>query len=241
MPKSPDNTATKGLAGNYYTTRQCFIGGAALIIGLTAPCYAVRMLDALVYNIQPGQFYQQGPFLSFMPDYFVVYVIAFTLGTFSGPKAWNLLARLPKGWALPLLFVAGIWWMQLGFIVNTVLNTMMKLTPQGVQAYCLAWLLRTFVEQSFCVVWSAGLLVLFREAFNCKPNKLGALIIGSAYGVYIIHYPIIQLYARAFMMIAARTFPSSVVSSAVISCPVVISAWLVAAALKAAPNADRVL
>jgi hypothetical protein len=103
-----------------------------------------------------------------------------------------------------------------------------------------SWLLRTFVEQSFCVIWSAGLLVLFREAFNIQPKWLGRQIINGAYGAYIIHPPIIILFARAVMGLDAIA-PSAVINAAVISLPVVVCAWTVAAAVRAIPGFDRVL
>jgi hypothetical protein len=53
-----------------------------------------------------------------------------------------------------------------------------------------------FLEMAFGVVWGAGWLVLFRELFNAKPKKFGSIVIGAAYGVYLIHPIFITLYAR---------------------------------------------
>jgi hypothetical protein len=109
---------------------------------------------------------------------------------------------------------------------------------RGTAAYVLTWLLRTFVEQSFAVVWSVGLLVVFRQAYNVKPNWVGRQYINGAYGAYLVHPVIIILFARALMPFP---FPSAVVNAVAISPPTLIMAWVVACLLRAIPGADKVL
>ncbi|WIA20459.1 hypothetical protein OEZ85_004866 [Tetradesmus obliquus] len=222
-----------------YTTKQWLVGGAVLTFVLFVLMFATRVLDMLAFNLRPAVFVSQGPFVAFMPDYFVVYVVAFGLGIYSGPASWNVLARMPSGYAAWWLSISGIWWVLGGLIPNILLLRQMSL-QFGMGAFMGSWMLRTFVEQSFCVVWSAGLLVLFREAFNIQPKWLGRQIINGAYGAYIIHPPIIILFARAVMGLDALA-PSAVINAAVISLPVVVCAWAVAATVRAIPGFDRVL
>lgn len=237
---APLNNSSKkdvSVAKSEYTTRQWLIGGAALITVLFVLQFAVRVLDALRFNLRPGTFVARGPFVSFMPDYFVVYVVAFGLGTYSGPAGWDVLARLPSGKAYWFLACGGVWWTVLGWVPNVVLHSVMSM-QYGVGPFVGTWFLRTFVEQSFAVVWSAGLLILFREAFNARPSWFGGQVIGAAYGAYIFHYLFISLFARAFMAVLA---PSAVINAACIAGPVVVSSFTVAAAVRAIPGMNRIL
>jgi len=200
-------------------------------------CYGVRMLDTFAFNIRPMQFVQRGPFVSFMPDYLPVYLAAFILGIYSGPAGWDVLARLPDSWGSWCLWTSGIWWVLAGWLLNTMLHSWMSM-QRGSEAYILTWLLRTFVEQSFAVIWSVGMLVVFRQAYNVKPNWFGLQFINGAYGAYLVHPVIIILFARALMPFF---FPSAVVNAIAISPPTVITSWLVACLLRAIPGADRIL
>jgi hypothetical protein len=181
---------------------------------------------------------QYGPFISLMPDYLFVYVVGFTLGTFSGPSAWNVLPRLPAIWAGWLLCFGGVWWTLAGFLLNVTLRNFINPTLHPASTFLAAWALRTFTEQSFAVVWSVGLLILFREAFNVRPARLGQRIITGAYGAYLVHMPIVMCLARALMTLP---LPSAVLNATAIMLPAVVSAWLVACAIRAIPGADRVL
>lgn len=224
-----------------YTGRQFAAGAAAVTMALFVTCYCTRMIDVLVFNIKPSTFVQRGPFVQFMPDYLPVYIIAFALGTFSGPRSSipalsNLLARLPR-WGGYCLAVGGIWWVQAGWLPNTVLHSLLSGTKgDGVMAAC--WILRTFVEQSFCVIWSCGLLMSFRDVLNKRPNTFGEIINGAAYAAFLIHWPIVQLYAASLI---SFWYPSAAVNAVAISAPVVFTAWLLGAGLKAIPGAHRIL
>lgn len=237
LPKT--GQAKSGPNNTEYTARQWVIGGAIIILILTSLAYATRVLDFMVWKLKPAEFVRIPPLVAFMPDFFVVYVVAFGLGIFSGPAGWNVLARLPSGYAPWFLVLGGVWWLQAGWVVNVALFSYMS-GQRGIVLFCLTNLVRTFVEQSFCVVWSAGLLILFRQAFNVKPNWFGGQIIGAAYGTYIVHQVMITIFARIVMPIAAA-FTSHLLTAAVISGPVVFSAWGVAIALRFLPGAKRVL
>lgn len=223
--------------GTEYGTKQALAGGALLAGVLFVLQYATRMMDTFAFGLRPLTFVSRGPFVAFMPDFLAVYMLAFALGTASGPAGWDVLARLPSGWGGWLLTAGGAWWVLFGWLLNVTLHPMMVL-QRGQQAFILTWLLRTFVEQSFAVVWSAGLLVVFRDALNARPGWLGRQIIGAAYGAYIVHPLVIAVFARALM---GFYFPSYMVNAVAISVPVVVVSWLVAAGLRAIPGAHHVL
>jgi hypothetical protein len=233
LPLASKYQAPKGT----FSSRQMLSYASTLTLVLFGTCYGVRMLNLFVFNIRPTVFIQRGPFISFMPDYLPVYLIAFALGTASGPSKWDVLKRLPDGWGAWSLCVSGVWWVLAGWLLNVTLHSWMSL-QRGTVAFVGTWLLRTFVEQSFCVVWSIGLLVMFRQAFNAKPNWFGRQFINGAYGAYLVHLPLVYVFARALMPFP---FPSAVVNAVAISPMAVIAAWLLACALRAIPYADRVL
>lgn len=220
-----------------FTTPQMLKYCSTVAVVFFVITYAARMLDTFAFNIRPMQFLQRGPFVSFMPDYLPVYLGAFFLGVLSGPTGWDVLSRLPDSWGSWSLWSAGIWWVMCGWLLNTVLHSWMSM-QRGTPAYVLTWLMRTFVEQSFAVVWSVGLLVVFRQAYNVKPNWVGRQFCNGAYGAYLVHPVIIILFARALMPFP---FPSAVVNAVAISPPTLVVAWVVACLLRAIPGADKVL
>ena len=109
----------------------------------------------------------------------------------------------------------------------------------SIGTYAGLWVAHTFVEQSFAVVWSAGLLIVARDYFNTKPGRLGRVIIGAAYTVYIIHPMYVTLFGRA--LYAAPPTMTLVANALAISPMVVTASWLTAAAIKAIPGTGRVL
>jgi hypothetical protein len=172
-----------------------------------------------------------------MPDYFTVYALAFGVGTFSGPSKWDLLPRLPKDWCWWLLCIGGVYWTLFGYLVNVSLGPVAD--PRKNQSlYLFYWAFRTFVEQSFSTIWSVGLLVLFRENFNVKPAWVGRQMIVGAYGAYLVHMPVLMVFARAFMPVV---WPTYVISAVAISLPSVVTSWLIACLMRAIPGADHML
>jgi hypothetical protein len=229
--------AAKGYARAPLSNRQVLCYASCLALALCAACYGVRMLDTFVFGIRPTVFVQRGPFVSFMPDLFPTYAIAFVLGVYSGPGGLNMLARLPDGWASWGLWVGGCWWLWAGWLLNITLRPLMA-GQRGVPAFVLSWALRTAVEQSFCVVWSLGLLVTFRRAFNARPGLVGRHFVAGAYGAYLVHPLVLIVFARVIM---AYPFPSAVVNAAIISPPSVATSWLLAVLLRAIPGAHHIL
>lgn len=128
-----------------------------------------------------------------------------------------------------------MWWVELGFVAWGS-----KALPEapGSPGFLGALLYMYFVMQSFAVAWSLGLLVVFRETFNPKPGRVGGIVIGAAYGAYLVHPLFITLFAWALMRAPLAPHLLSVLT---IAPPVVASTWAVATALKALPGAGHVL
>jgi hypothetical protein len=220
-----------------FTNAQMLRHTGTLSMILFALAYGTRILDKFIFGINPLAFYQRGPFVSFMPDLFPTYVVAFALGCYSGPSGWNVLARLPDSWGSWSLWVGGCWWLWAGWLLNITLRPAMVM-QRGVTAWLLTWLLRTFVEQTFCVIWSVGLLVVFRLAYNHKPGTFGDLVNTGAYGAYLVHPVVLILFARVIM---SYPFPSAVINAAIISVPSVVTSWLLAVVMRMLPGAHHVL
>ena len=93
-------------------------------------------------------------------------------------------------------------------------------------------------EQIFAVALSTGLLIVFRERANVAPGSWGAVIIGAAYTVYIIHSVVLFALTRAL----AGLWPIHRLLQFAVEAPIAIAlSWLFAAAIKALPYAGRVL
>lgn len=126
--------------------------------------------------------------------FFVQYIAMFILGVIAYRRNW--LQRLPTAMARPcfaiavLLVVIG---MPLLFILGgaTSGKTSSYLGGPHWQAFAYAmW------EQVFAVAMMVGLIVLFRERFN-RQGPVAQAAASSSYTVYIIHTPIIVLFALA--------------------------------------------
>jgi glucan biosynthesis protein C len=164
------------------------------------------------------------------------YLLAFPLG--AAARAAAAPSRLPAGWGPALLLGSGIYWVEAGFAV-WIADGFALMGPGTRPAVRAAVLVaRTFVEQSFAVVWSAGVLIAARDAANWRPGRLGGVIIGAAYAAYVIHPIFVVLFARALYLVPTKTLVTNALAIAPLS---VVSAWLAAAALKAIPGVGRVL
>ena len=151
------------------------------------------------------------------------------------------LARLPREAGLPLAGAALAW-----FVVGLTVVLVGILGAFGVApGFALLFsgfnpvqLFYSVFEQVFAVTWSAGLLILFRERVNFAPGQWGAIVVGAAYTVYIIHPVALYALTRAL----AGLWPIHRLLQFAVETPVVILVtWLVAAAIKALPYAGLVL
>lgn len=143
------------------------------------------------------------------------------------------------------LTAATLWW-PLAYMMPTYIahpyrpadwfTTHPQPAPAGLVFYLL-WL--KLALWSFSVVWTVGMLVVFRETFNKAPGPLwGRQIIAGAYGAYIIHPLFIPLWAWAFMRVPFTTFTGYAIC---ISPLVVASSWVFTALVRLVPGTKRVL
>lgn len=231
---------------------------------LTALVFATRL--ATYSYLGPLEFWFPSRFVVFMPAYFGQYVACFVLGVVVYHH--RALQRFPTGGAYIVLAGAMIWWCELGFVVQCAGGK--KLYDQwGTQPVSwivvLYMLYHTFVEQSFGVVWSIGLIILFKKetgntstawpvshgnAASCiaaapaaaQPasgeHKLVRAVTGAAYSAFVIHTLFIAVYGSAFRHFA---WPTTAVNAAAVFLPVLVSSWLAAMALKQVPGCNHVL
>jgi len=134
-----------------------------------------------------------GP-LNLQLAFFVQYIAMFIVGVIAYRRDW--LQRLPATVALPCFLLAGLLVvvaLPLLFVLGGAANgqTWRYLGGPHWQSFAYAmW------EQLFAVVIMVALIVLFRERFN-RQGRLAQAAASSSYTVYIIHAPIIILFALA--------------------------------------------
>ena len=126
--------------------------------------------------------------------FFVQYIAMFIVGVIAYRRDW--LQRLPTAMARPCFLLAGflvVIALPLLFILGGAASgqNWRYLGGPHWQAFAYAmW------EQLFAVAMMVGLIVLFRERFN-RQGPLAQAAAASSYTVYIIHPPIIILFALA--------------------------------------------
>jgi len=157
-----------------------------------------------------------GP-LNLQLAFLVQYVAMFIIGVIAYRRNW--LQRLPTSSALFCFILAGLLIvvvLPLLFVFGGALDGQVWRFLGGPhwQAFAYAsW------EQLLAVAMTVGLIVLFRERFN-RQGQLAQTAASSSYTVYIIHAPIIILFALAvrnlplypllkFAMVALVTIPVS--------------------------------
>lgn len=218
-----------------------FAVGAVATIGaaLAGAAFVIRILF-------PVGFWLPAVFPGFQLAYFGQYILAFTLGVFSYRS--NAVRRLSSKIGYGCLGLA-LAWFGIGYSFLVALFEKAGDSQQEVLASILggANFLQaffSFFEQGFAVLWSVGLLVAFREWVNYSPEKLGKLgpaagaVVGAAYTVYIIH-PVFVMGLACMLFLVWSVHP---LVQIVVEIPlVIISTWLVAAAMKRLPYAGTIL
>lgn len=101
-----------------------------------------------------------------------------------------------------------------------------------------SWLLfDSFITQVWAVLFSIGLLVVFRQHLNTKPGKFGQLIINASYAFYILFPLVLVSLTKAFESVPLHPF-----AFVAIAWPLtVVGGYMVGAAVRALPGAGRIL
>ncbi len=149
----------------------------ALIIIMTLATFLVRLVQPVgtaFYNMQLC--------------YFVQYVLLFILGTVA--YRTDLLARLPYRFGLTWFKIAIIGGLPLWMIIFIAIGAMggdLTVVAGGLHWLAFAY---AFWESYFCVGFSLGLVVLFRERGNSQ-SPFTRFLSANAFGVYVFHTPIL--------------------------------------------------
>jgi len=134
-----------------------------------------------------------GP-LNLQLAFFVQYIAMFIVGVTAYRRDW--LPRLPITMAVPCLVLAGL----LVVVALPLLFGLGGALDGQSWRYLGGWHWQAFAyamwEQLLAVAMTVGLIVLFRERFN-RQGPLAQAAAASSYTVYIIHAPIIILFALA--------------------------------------------
>jgi peptidoglycan/LPS O-acetylase OafA/YrhL len=155
----------------------------AILLGILS--FVVRLRFTVNWALSP---------LNLQLAFFVQYIAMFILGVIAHRRDW--LQRLPATMALPCFVLAGclvVVVLPLLFVLGGAANgqNWRYLGGPHWQAFAYAmW------EQLFAMAIIVGLIVLFRERFN-RQGPLAQAAASSSYTVYIIHAPIIILFALA--------------------------------------------
>jgi glucan biosynthesis protein C len=174
-----------------------------------------------------------GP-LNLQLAFFVQYVAMFILGVIAYRRDW--LQRLPVTMAIPCFVLAGLLVvvaLPLLFVLGGAVDGQpwRYLGGPHWQAFAYAmW------EQLFAVAMIVGLVVLFRERFN-RQGPLAQAAASSSYTVYIIHAPIIILFALAIRNVYLYPLLKFAVA-ALITIPITFA---LANVLRQVPLARRIL
>lgn len=156
----PDTTAVVGLIA--------VIASATFLVRLVQP------IGTSILNMQLG--------------FFVQYIVLFVVGTVAWHRNWLL--RLPSAsgrrWLWAAVLVGPVLW--LGMMVGGGAGA------DGFKPFMGGWHWQSAAyslwESFFGVAFSLGLLVLFRDRFNCL-GRLARLLSDNAFAVYLFHPPIL--------------------------------------------------
>ena len=236
LPKHEDPPAE--ILGQEFTVNFMMKLWATLLAAFTVLSFGSRM--ASYYTLPIYGWIIKWYVIIFMPSFLAQYVIAYALGVLAYHT--NALHRIPAYIGFRSIATAAIWWLArfvIHFAGGRTLTALWGTAPiSGSAVAYVFWY--TFSEQAFAVMWSTGLIVVFRELFNEPPGRMGALVISTAYAAYILQPLTIALYGWALYR---AVFYSRVVSAAALALLVVPSTWMLGAVIKGIPHIpiDRVL
>lgn len=213
-----------------FPARTVLLRGAALLASLFALNGGVRLIPGVGLS-----FWLRVPFMNFMPGYAPGYILCFCLGVRA--QGADALRRLPSHMGYISMGISLLLYPVLAVFVLGPLY--LGFSPTAGGSVGVTYLVTyTLWEAAFGLTWAFGLLVIFRQHVNRKPGRLGAVIIGAAYTVYVIHPLVIVIWFRALIGVVGVSW---LLMAFVASALAVPSCWVVGAAIKAVPGAGRVL
>ena len=203
-------------------------GHASLVVlalGLGLGSFLVRIWLPLGWSLD---------LLNLQLPFFPQYIVMFLLGVLAYRHNW--LSRLPRCLARP--------WFALAAVLVVVVFPLLALlsgVPEGDISKLvggLHWQALAYAlwEQTLGVAMTAGLLILFRERFNCQ-GALARAASASSYTVYILHAPIIVLFTLAVSGI--HLYP--LLKYALVALVVIPACFVLAALVRRLPTAQRIL
>jgi glucan biosynthesis protein C len=196
---------------------------AALLLGVLS--FVVRLRFPVNWAFGP---------LNLQLAFFVQYIAMFIVGVIAYRRDW--LERLPTTMAVRCSVLAGLLIvvvLPLLFFLGGAVNGQTWRYLGGAHWQALAYALW---EQSFAVVIMVALIVLFRERFNGQ-GRLARVASSSSYTVYIIHAPIIILFALALRSV--HLYP--LLKFALVALAAVPVTFALANVLRQLPLACRIL
>jgi surface polysaccharide O-acyltransferase-like enzyme len=131
--------------------------------------------------------------------FFPQYVVLFVLGIMARRRGW--IAALPARWGKPALLTAAI-----GAPLSIMALILALVATHGTLSDVnggLRWpaAAYAFWEQIFCVPFSVGLLIVFRDRFNVR-NRLIGFFSANGFAVYVIHPPVLVAITLALRPLA---------------------------------------
>jgi len=167
-----------------------YLPGTMGILTLAIPLGVLSFVVRLWFPVN----WAFGP-LNLQLAFFVQYIAMFILGVTAYRRDW--LQRLPVTTGPRCLVLAGflvVVVLPLLFVFGGAANGQNWRYLGGPHWQALAY---ATWEQLLAVAMTVGLIVLFRERFN-RQGRISQMASASSYTVYIIHAPIIVLFALAF-------------------------------------------
>jgi hypothetical protein len=171
------------------------IAVAALIAIIAAGAFLVRLVMPIGTSV-----------LNMQLCFFTQYIVLFIVGICAYRRNW--LVRLPRA--------LGVRWLQLALVIGPVLWIGIVVVPnlghRDITTYVGGWhwqsFAYTFWESFFCVGFSLGLLVVFRDRWN-RQGPFARFMSNNAFAVYVFHPPIliaITLYLSRLALTPVENF-----------------------------------
>jgi hypothetical protein len=165
---------------------------AALIAIITAGAFLVRLVQPIGATV-----------LNMQLCFFTQYIVLFIVGICAYRRNW--LVRLP--------YALGVRWLLLASGIGPVLWLAILVAPnlhhQNLTPYVGGWHWQSFAycfwESFFCVGFSLGLLVLFRDRWN-RQGPFARFMSNNAFAVYVFHPPILIAITLSLRRLALMPF-----------------------------------